>query len=292
MPQSSSLLAVCQAIPVDKPGHLTQLGYRTLHETGFLKLEHLIPALEVQEMSKHMDAVLAGTETAPGFPTVMESMSKAERIAPFNRIHDAHRVHALHERFLLHPRILDVLEQLTGPDVLALQSMTFFKQPGQPGQGYHQDSYYIPTLPNSLIAVWVAVSEATEENGCLWFCVGSQNEPLYPHPENEYTHASRGLDGVFDNTTASDDAVDTNQLAKVAERYPEIPCPAQPGDVIFFHGNILHRSHANASTAPPASLRGTLLRREEFCALEYGRALGGDGEWEGGEWVSYSGSRG
>jgi hypothetical protein len=62
-------------------------------------------------------------------------MAQAERVARFSRIHNAHRVHALHERFLLHPRILDVIEQLNGPDVLALQSMMFFKQPGQSGQG-------------------------------------------------------------------------------------------------------------------------------------------------------------
>ena len=82
-----------------------------------------------------MDNVLQGAETAPGFPTIDPSMPETQRNAAFERIHNAHRVHALHERFLLHPRILDIVEQLTGPDVLALQSMMFFKQPGQLGQG-------------------------------------------------------------------------------------------------------------------------------------------------------------
>ena len=86
-------------------------------------------------MSKHMDDVLMGRDTAPGFPQIDSAMPESQRIAVFSRIHNAHRVHALHERFLLHPRILDVLEQLNGPDVLALQSMSFFKQPGNPGQG-------------------------------------------------------------------------------------------------------------------------------------------------------------
>ena len=86
-------------------------------------------------MSKHMDDVLAGRDTAPGFPHIDLSMPESQRIAAFSRIHNAHRVHALHERFLLHPRVLGVLEQLNGPDVLALQSMSFFKQPGQTGQG-------------------------------------------------------------------------------------------------------------------------------------------------------------
>ena len=68
-----------------------------------------------------------------------------------------HRVSPMHERFLLHPRVLDGLEALIGPDVLALQSMLFFKRPGQPGQGYHQDSYYMPTFPDTLCGAWLAL---------------------------------------------------------------------------------------------------------------------------------------
>ncbi|OAL30008.1 hypothetical protein AYO22_01914 [Fonsecaea multimorphosa] len=228
--------------------------YRTINEKGFLKISGLIPEADVKELSEHMDCVLRGEASAPGFPRIEPSMSEAERLAAFSRIHNAHRVHPLHERFLLHPRILDVLEQLTGPDILALQSMSFFKQPGQPGQGYHQDSYYIPTLPNTLIAAWVAVSEATEENGCLWFRVGSQCEPVYPQVDNEYTHQSRNLDGIFDNSTASIEDVETNQLASVAIRYQEESCPAKPGDVVFFRGNILHRSFENKGATPRRAL--------------------------------------
>jgi phytanoyl-CoA hydroxylase len=109
--------------------------YRTLNEKGILKVHGLIPPKDIQELSEHMDNILLGKDTAPGFPKIDASMTDADRLAAFSRIHNAHRVHPLHERFLLHPRILDVIEQLTGPDVLALQSMTFFKQPGQPGQG-------------------------------------------------------------------------------------------------------------------------------------------------------------
>ncbi|KAJ5900634.1 Phytanoyl-CoA dioxygenase peroxisomal [Penicillium subrubescens] len=183
-----------------------------------------------------MDDVLAGKETAREFPRIHPSFSASQRVAAFSRIHSAHRVHALHERFLQHPRILDVVEHLSGPDILALQSMVFFKEPGQPGQ--------------SLIAAWVAVSDATEENGCLLFRGGSQVEPTYPCTGNSFTQTANGLDGVFQNFTAPVLEPTDNQLTPVAERYPEIPCPAKPGDVVFFRGNIIHRSHANNSTTP------------------------------------------
>jgi phytanoyl-CoA hydroxylase len=117
------------------PVKLSVSDYRTLRQDGFLKVEGLIPPEDIQQISEHMDSVIQGKETANGFPVIDPSMPEAERVARFSRVHNAHRVHPLHERFLLHPRILDVLEQVNGPDVLVLQSMMFFKQPGQPGQG-------------------------------------------------------------------------------------------------------------------------------------------------------------
>ena len=84
------------------------------------------------------------------------------------------------ERFLLHARILDVLEALIGPDVLALQTMLFFNAPGMGGQGWHQDAYYITTYPDTLIGTWLALERADEENGCVWIAPGSQCEPIEP----------------------------------------------------------------------------------------------------------------
>lgn len=278
MSRSSSLLQVCHdehprpARPAERS--LIRLihgqDYRTIREKGFLKIEQLLPDADIREVSSHMDDVMQGLDTAPGFPQFEGSMTAAERAAAFNRIHNAHRVHPLHERFLLHPRILDVVEQLNGPDVLALQSMMFFKQPGQAGQGYHQDAYYIPTLPNTLIAAWVAVTEANEENGCLWFRVGSQNEPIYPQADNGYTHAARALRDAFDNMTSSVDDIKRNQLAKVAERYPEVSCPAKPGDVIFFFGNILHRSLANKGSSPRRAFAGHYCDARSFVPWNMG----------------------
>ena len=81
------------------------------------------------------------------------------------------------------------LEALIGPDILALQTMLFLKGPGKPGQGFHQDSYYIPTYPDSLCGAWLAIDDVDEENGCMYFTPGSQHEPIYP-PAEGYGHLS------------------------------------------------------------------------------------------------------
>src|SRR5207249_535364 len=132
----------------------------------------------------------------PGIQPPPVDWDPDKKMSYYLRAHMLHRVSALHERFLLQPRVLDVLEVLIGPDVLALQSMLFFKQPGQPGQGYHQDSYYIPTVPDTLCGAWMALDRADEENGCMWMTEGSQNEPVYPDSDGITDNGIRELGDI------------------------------------------------------------------------------------------------
>ena len=66
-----------------------------------------------------------------------------------------------------------------------------------------------------------------------------------------------------------------NQLAQVAERYSEVSCPAKAGDVIFFHGNILHRSHANVSATARRAFAGHYCDARSFVPWNIGR------DWDG-----------
>src|SRR3712207_7775939 len=125
-----------------------------------------------------------------------------------------HRKLELHERYLLHPRVLDVLEALIGPDVLALQTMLFLKPPGKPGQGWHQDSYYIPTHPDSLCGAWIAIDDADELNGAMWMAVGSQHEPVYP-PKKGTFHGDRLLGDIATVGGVSDPDDAKNDLTRI-----------------------------------------------------------------------------
>ena len=167
----------------------------------------------------------------------------------FTRVHQLHRWDATCERFLLHPRVLDVLEALIGPDVLALQTMQFFNAPGMGGQGWHQDSYYITTYPDTLIGAWLALERADEENGCLWVAPGSNHEPIYPDEGGGHrVHAEGAFDEIetVEGISHLDDEVNT--LSRVARRYGDaVPVVVEAGDVVFFHPHLLHRSHPNQS---------------------------------------------
>lgn len=223
--------------------------YITFKEQGFLVVRGLVPQDDVAEMNEHMDRIMSGAEHFPGVKPPPAEWDPDKKIGYYLRVHMLHRVLPIHERFLLHPRVLDVLEALIGPDVLALQSMLFFKQPGQPGQGYHQDSYYIATLPDTLCGAWLALDHADEENGCLWMTVGSQHEPIYPDSDGVTPNGQRDLSDIEPITHASHTDENMNGLTRVARKYAgrEVKAEVDPGDVIFFGGHILHRSFRNAS---------------------------------------------
>ena len=226
--------------------------YVAFHRQGFLVVRGLVPLEDVAELRAHCEDIVAGrvaTQELGSIINYADDPSAAER--RYNRIHMLHRQLPIHERYMLHPRVLDVLEALIGPDVLALQTMLFLKPPGAAGQGYHQDSYYIPTLPDSLCGAWLAIDRADEDNGCMYFTVGSQNEPIYPDARNVEQHYPRdsGLSELRIVEHVSDTDEKRNGLTPVAELYPgqEVAAIADPGDVVFFGGHILHRSHRNLS---------------------------------------------
>ncbi len=120
----------------------------------------------------------------------------------------------LHERYMLHPRVLDVLQALIGPDVLAMQTMLFLKPPGKPGQGWHQDSYYIPTHPDTLIGAWIAIDDCDESERAMWMAAGSQVEPVYPPPPTEHWYGDRQLPGVPEVAGVSNNDEARNHLSR------------------------------------------------------------------------------
>jgi phytanoyl-CoA hydroxylase len=225
--------------------------YVTFHDQGFLIVRGLVPPDDVQALAQHVEDLLYGRVDVPGLEPPPSGASVAEIERRYLRIHMLHRVLEIHERFLLHPRVLDVLEALIGPDLLAMQSMLFIKPPGGAGQGWHQDSYYIPTVPDSLCGAWLAVDRADEENGCMWFAVGSQHEPIYPTVDRRGRNHGDSLADLeaVENVSNVDDEVNT--LSRIAEKYAAriVPAVMEPGDVAFFAGHVLHRSHQNRSVS-------------------------------------------
>lgn len=106
---------------------------------------------------------------------------------------------------------------------------------------WHQDyGYWYKNeflLPDQMMSVMVAITDATTENGCLQVIKGS-------HKMGRVEHGFAG-EQVGASQRYVDLALNTMELV-----YVEL----KAGDVLFFHSNILHRSEANLSDQPRWSM--------------------------------------
>jgi len=91
------------------------------------------------------------------------------------------------DRLVRHPSILDAVESLIGPDILVFTSTFFIKEANSPTfAAWHQDATYFGIEPYEHVTAWVALSDATEEAGCMEV-VPSRARPQQMH------HAALGL---------------------------------------------------------------------------------------------------
>lgn len=120
-------------------------------------------------------------------------------------------------------------------DPRLLQSMVIMKPPGIGGEvTCHQDSTFLYTEPESCVGFWVALDDATLENGCMEFIPGEHKGPLRRLFRRK-TGGGAEMAGLSD------------------EPYPEerrLPAPAAAGDLVIFSGRAPHMSRANRSSRP------------------------------------------
>ena len=160
-----------------------------------------------------------------------ENLTDEEVLRRYLCIHYPHKVSQPALDALRHPRIVDGLTSVVGPNVKAMQSMLFVKSEGKPGQAWHQDEFFIPTRDRSLTAVWIALDDATVENGCLWVLPGSHRRGvIYPARDQD--------DPRFDCSTEAYDFPYTDDQA--------VPVEIPAGTALFFNGYLLHRSLENS----------------------------------------------
>ena len=128
--------------------------------------------------------------------------------------------------------VTDLLVDLIGPRLDCFLSQFIFKNPGAWGQPWHQDSFYFPfDPPRPIVGVWLAVTEATFENGCLHVVPGSHREPVHEHVPDRRPGANYGYVEIVDHDMSAAG-----------------PVLMDPGDLLLFDSHLMHRSTDNEST--------------------------------------------
>jgi phytanoyl-CoA hydroxylase len=205
------------------------------HEQGFLVIDNAFNPQEVKDAIDGLVHLLSGEN--PDFTGVMyeqaaagidvETMSPEERQDYVRKFmwftpHDA-RLNALAH----HPRLLDVVTRIMEEPPLLFQDMALLKPPhiGRE-KPWHQDhAYFDLPLETLVMGVWIALDEATTENGCMIMIPGS-------HRQGPVVHFKRRDWQICDTQV--------NNAWAVA-------VPLQPGGCLLFHSLIHHGTPTNHS---------------------------------------------
>ena len=140
--------------------------------------------------------------------------------------------------FALSDAVLDLVAERIGPELDCFLSQFIFKNPGAWGQPWHQDSFYFPFEPaRPVVGIWLAVTEATLENGCLHVLPGSHREPIHTHVPDRRPGANYGYVEIVDRDTSASQ-----------------PVLMQPGDLLVFDSHLMHRSTDNSSQGLRAAM--------------------------------------
>lgn len=129
-------------------------------------------------------------------------------------------------RLAKHPQILPRIQDLLGDKVRLFRDALMMK-PARHGSAkpYHQDSAYWRIEPMTLCSIWLALEDATPENGCMRVIPGSHKNGVIEH---------RRLEDFM----VTDDHIDYSK---------EIAVPLHKGGVLFFHSLLLHATSPNTS---------------------------------------------
>ena len=130
-----------------------------------------------------------------------------------------------------HPRMIEAAASVLGPDVLVWGSGLFIKEANTPNfVSWHQDLTYWGLDRADETTLWVALSPATAESGCMRFIPGSHHERIMPHRD------SFDADNLLTRGQEIEVEVDEAKAVDIILR---------PGQASMHHGHLFHASGPN-----------------------------------------------
>lgn len=144
----------------------------------------------------------------------------------------AHMRHGKVYDLLNHPKIVSCVKDILGEDVIGWGAHYFCKMPKDSKTvGWHQDAGYWPLTPSKTITVWLAIDDATIENGAMRFVAGSHH-----------------LGQLITRQSKPDEDSVLSQIVEDVEQYGNVvDNELQAGDISIHSDLLLHGSNANPS---------------------------------------------
>jgi ectoine hydroxylase-related dioxygenase (phytanoyl-CoA dioxygenase family) len=195
---------------------LSDAQVRAYRQDGYLcPIDALTPV-----EAAHYRARLEAAEAAAG-----DSLPGAYR-------HKPHLVYTWAQELIRHVKILDAVEDVIGPDILAWESVLFIKEPHTEDYiSWHQDiTYWGLEAEGDVVTAWVALSLSTVASGCMRVVPGTHLREVVPHSDTFGAHnmLSRG-----------------QEIAVEVDEAHAVDLVLAPGQMSLHHVKIFHGSYQN-----------------------------------------------
>lgn len=192
------------------PGVLAPAEIDAYHRDGYIVPRWRLPADELARLQDLMARLVADNPTLVDKPIISPHIpgggAQKLKTSPDWR------------HIATHPRILDIVEQIVGPDIVLWGSSVFYKRAvAGPETAWHRDAQAWPMIkPIATTSAWIAVSDSTVENGCLRVIPGSHaagqvGEHGYADPTGSIVARSIAAH-EFDEGTAVDVELEAGQM--------------------------------------------------------------------------------
>jgi hypothetical protein len=222
---------------------LTESQRQRYRDDGFLLVRGLFGPEEVGRYKARAREFALGDLPPGGHKMVVKDVRVAKGLVRPDDPEDGiwkylnpDRYDPLFAAYSAQPALLGVVEDLLGPDLKAFLTMFIYKPPGlEAVHPYHQDAHYFPFEPHdSCLGTWVALDPTGADNGTLAVIRGSHRLPVLPHAQPQGEVVNYGLFGVEGYDGHPD----------------EVVLELGPGDGLFFHSRLLHKTGSNVSGRP------------------------------------------
>ena len=233
------------AIPVQRvaePGEFSPsdrgkgaASLKQYEDAGIIHVPGVFSREEAAEMAKlFTEHVESGDSTLNDKSNVFKDGDILQRYPRFMHPHRHPEAPAgvMARKMMMDPRVVEVVEHIIGP-AYGAQSMFYFKPPTARGQALHQDNFFLQAHPETCLAAWVAADDADGDNGGLRIIPGSHKNEILCHDQADMTKS-----------------FSPNQIVLPNDFDPEprlIQTELKAGDVLFFHGSLVHGSLPNTS---------------------------------------------
>ena len=204
-------------------------------KNGYLMVRGLLSDEEVDELNTVTPAVLNGKDEEDGMYRVRE------RSGACRAVFLTHRHSPPFKELARHPRILNPVKQILQNDAYIFHSKINVKDAFEGAVWlWHQDYGYWQHdgVNDRMLSVMVFLDRSTLNNGCFMVAPGSHKWGVLPHFSDEVT------------TSYKQWCVTVDSLKQELKEEMITPMTGKPGDVLFFHSNLLHGSGHNMSPLP------------------------------------------